>query len=123
MTTKFQEVGEVKNWTNDSGGAVVTGQVVAMGALLGVAITNIASNAVGAVKITGVFNNMPKVAGTAWTVGKTLFWDVSTGKFDVGAGAATGDVTGVAVAWEAALSGDTVGTVAFFPTGASTIHA
>jgi predicted RecA/RadA family phage recombinase len=99
MTTKFQEVGEVKNWTNDSGGAVVTGQVVAMGALLGVAITNIASNAVGAVKITGVF------------------------KFDVGAGAATGDVTGVAVAWEAALSGDTVGTVAFFPTGASTIHA
>lgn len=122
MTTKFQEVGEVKNWTNGSGSAVVSGQVVAIGCLLGVAITDIASTAVGAVKITGVFNNMPKTTGSAWTVGQKLNWDVSASKFDVSSATpATGDVLGAAVAWEAALSGDAIGTVAFFPSGAATI--
>lgn len=122
MTTKFQEVGEVKNWTNNSGADVVSGQVVKMGCLLGVAITDIANTAVGAVKVTGVFSSMPKTTGTAWTVGLSLNWDVSTSKFDsVAATPATGDVVGGAVAWEAAASGDATGVVLLTPNGSATV--
>lgn len=122
MTTKFQEVGEVKSWINNSGADVVSGQVVKMGELLGVAITDIANTATGAVKITGVFSAMPKTTGTAWTVGLALLWDVSAAKFDsIAATPATGDVGGAAVAWEAAASGDTTGVVLLTPTGKATI--
>lgn len=111
MTTKFQEVGEVKSWTN-GGSAVVSGAVVVMGSLLGVAITDIAAGAVGAVKIEDVFLAMPKTTGTAWTLGLSLNWDVSTGKFDSSAATpATGDLVQCAIAWEAAASGDTTGVV------------
>ena len=114
MTTKFQESGEVKTWTNSSGADVVSGQVVKMGSMIGVAITDIAQNADGAVKVTGVFASMPKTTGTAWTVGLGLNWDVSTGKFDsIAATAATGDIVGCCQAWEAAASGDATGVVLF----------
>ncbi|MEO7362125.1 MAG: DUF2190 family protein [Gemmatimonadaceae bacterium] len=118
MATNFQEVGDVKTFSN-TGAAIVSGQVVKMGSLLGVAITDIAATTgVGAVRICGVFANMPKTTGSAWTVGQKLAWDVSASKFDVGtATQATGDVNGAAVAWEAALSGDAFGVVYLTPNG------
>jgi len=122
MTTKFQEVGEVKNYTN-AGSAITAGSVVVMGSLLGVAITDIAATTgFGAVRIVGVFASMPKTTGSAWTVGQKLLWDVSATKFDVGtATPATGDVNGAAVAWEAAASGDTTGVVLLTPNGMAVV--
>jgi predicted RecA/RadA family phage recombinase len=122
MTTKFQEVGEVKTYSN-AGSAITAGSVVVMGSLLGIALTDIdATTGVGAVKITGVFANMPKTTGTAWTVGLSLNWDVSTSKFDSHAATpATGDVLGAAVAWEAAASGDATGVVLLTPNGAASV--
>lgn len=121
MTTKFQEVGEVKNWTN-GGSAVVSGAVVQLGCMVAVAITDIASGAVGAVKITGVFASMPKKTGGVWAVGSPLNYDLSSLAFDLAtATPATGDSTNCAVAWEAALTGDTIGVVLLTPNGAGRI--
>ena len=121
MTTKFQEVGEVKTYSN-AGSEITAGSVVVMSGLIGVAITDIAATTgVGAVKVTGVFANMPKVSGAVFAVGEKLLWDVSAGKFDDSAAVgATGDVMGGAIAWEAGGNGETVCTVLLTP-GNSTV--
>ena len=115
MTIKFQEVGEVKSWTN-TGSAVAKDAIVAMGCVVGVAVTDIAAGAEGAVKIIGVLKDVPKTTGTAWTLMLPLNWDVSTSKFDSAAATpATGDVVKCAIAWEAAGSADTTGVVYITP--------
>lgn len=115
MATNFREEGEVKDWTNDSGAAVVSGQVVKMANTLGIAIVDIATSAVGAVRVCGVWT-VPKVTTTVWTVGAKLLWDVSAAKFDVGtATPAAGDVLGAAVAWKAGANGETTGEVLLTP--------
>jgi len=48
-----------RSLTNDSGGAVVSGQVVKMQNVLGIALVDIATSAVGAVAMSGVFT-VPK---------------------------------------------------------------
>lgn len=103
----FVEEGEVKDWTNDSGGDVVSGQVVKMSHTLGIAVTDIASGAVGAVRVQGVYT-VPKVTAAVFAVGEKLLWDVSAGKFDDAAATpATGDVMGAAVAWKAGANLET----------------
>jgi len=98
-------------WTNGTGTAVVAGQAVAVGNQVGVACVDIANGASGAVAMEGVFE-LPKVTGTAWTLGARLLWDVSAAKFDLGtATPATGDISVCCVAWEAAASADAVGYV------------
>lgn len=103
----FVQRGEVITWTNGTGADVVSGQVVAIGQILGVATGDIASTAVGEVALTGVFT-VPKVTAAVIAQGEGVLWDVSVAKFDDNlAVAATGDVTGGAVAWEAAGNGAT----------------
>jgi len=97
---------------------ITSGQVVKIGQILGVALTDIANGATGSVAVRGVFT-VPKVSGAVIAAGESLTWDVSAssgaGAFDDNAATpATGDVTGPpAVAYEAAGSGVTTLRVMF----------
>jgi predicted RecA/RadA family phage recombinase len=112
MATNQVQSGEVITIT--AGAAYSAGDVVKVGNILGVAITDIANGASGAVAIEGVFD-VPKVSGAVIAAGESLTWDVSVGKFDDNAASpATGDVTGAAaVAFEAAGNGVTTIAVKF----------
>ncbi len=93
--------GDRLNWTNGTGSAISSGDVVVIGNLLAVASVDIADGESGVVELVGEFD-LPKVDAAEITVGETLTWDVSAGAFDDAAAvAATGDLTGAcAVALE-----------------------
>jgi predicted RecA/RadA family phage recombinase len=114
MANNFQQPGDVITWTNGTGSAVVSGQVVRVGNILGVALVDIASTASGSVALSGVFT-VPKVSAAVIAQGESLTWDASAAAFDDNAAApATGDVTGPpAVAFEAAGNGVTSMAVKF----------
>lgn len=107
MATNYVQPGEVIDYVN-GGTARTSGQVVAIGNILGVCLGDIAANATGSVQITGVFE-VPKVSGAVIAQGESLTWDVSAAAFDDNAATpATGDITGAtAVAFEAAGNGVT----------------
>jgi predicted RecA/RadA family phage recombinase len=108
MAKNYVQPGKVLTWTNGTGSAVSSGDVVAMGNTLGVALEDIANNASGSVAIRGVYT-VPKVSGAVIAQGESLTWDVSAGAFDDNAASpGTGDITGApATAAEAAGSGVT----------------
>jgi predicted RecA/RadA family phage recombinase len=114
MANNFQQPGDVITWTNGTGSAVVSGQVVRVGNILGVALVDIASTASGSVALSGVFT-VPKVSAAVIAQGESLTWDASAAAFDDNAAApATGDVTGPpAVAFQAAGNGVTSMAVKF----------
>jgi predicted RecA/RadA family phage recombinase len=114
MAKNFQQPGDVITWTNGTGSAVVSGQVVRVGNILGVALVDIASTASGSVALSGVFT-VPKVSAAVIAQGESLTWDASAAAFDDNAAApATGDVTGPpAVAFQAAGNGVTSMAVKF----------
>src|SRR5687768_9773246 len=107
MTTKFVQAGGVINYAN-AGAAIAAGDVVVMGHIIGVALTDIgATTGVGAVAIEGVFT-VPKVSAAVFVQGEKLIWDVSAGGFDDSAATpATGDITGGAVAMVAGANAET----------------
>lgn len=93
--------------------AVASGQVVTVGAHIGIAATPASTGEPFELNLEGVYE-VPKTAGDAWTQGQLLMWDASAGAFAAVATAATGDVTGAGTtAWAAAGSADTVGLVRF----------
>ena len=90
--------------------AVVGGDVVVLGSLVGVAEVDIAANAKGSLAVCGVFK-VPKITG-AIAVGAPIYWDPAGDPVSGEAG--TGAATGTAGALElmgyaslAAASGDT----------------
>lgn len=91
-----------------AGATITSGQVVAIGNILGVATADVANGATGYARIRGVFT-VPKVSGAVIANGESLTWDVSAAAFDDNAATpATGDITGApAVAFEAAGNGVT----------------
>ena len=116
MNNQKHETGDIIPWTNGTGSAVVSGQVVKMLNTLGIACGDIADGATGSVKISGVFTDIPKVTAAVFVQGEKLIWDVSAGKFDDSAATpATGDVTGAAIAWVAGTSSDTTCTIKLTP--------
>lgn len=114
MATNYEQPGEVIDWVNGSGSAVSSGDVVVIGAVLGVALTDIASTATGSVAVKGVFT-VPKVSAAVIAQGEALTYDVSVAKFDDNAASAgTGDITGAACyAFEASAATVTALKVAF----------
>lgn len=114
MANNFKQPGDVITWTNGTGAAVVSGQVVRVGNILGVALVDIASTASGSVALSGVFT-VPKVSAAVIAQGESLTWDASAAAFDDNlATPATGDVTGPpAVAFQAAGNGVTSMAVKF----------
>lgn len=112
MATNYEQPGKVIRYT--AGADVVSGQVVVVGKILGVALEDIANGATGNVAIDGVFR-VPKVSAAVIAAGENLTWDASAAAFDDNvATPATGDVTGApAVAFEAAGAGVTTLAVKF----------
>ena len=106
MATNHEQPGNVIRYTATAD--VVSGQVVVVGKILGVALQDIANTATGNVAITGVFR-VPKVSAAIIAAGENLTWDASAAAFDDNAAVpSTGDVTGApAVAFEAAGAGVT----------------
>ena len=106
MSGNFVQPGNVIDHV--AAATIASGDVVVIGQMLGVALTDIANGATGSVQINGVFT-VPKVSGAVIAAGESLVWDVSAGKFDDNlATPATGDISGPpAVAFEAAGNGVT----------------
>jgi predicted RecA/RadA family phage recombinase len=115
MAQNFVSDGDVIPWTNTTGAAVASGQVVVIGHALGVALVAIAVGGAGSVALEGVFT-VPKVSGAVFVQGEKLVWGVSAGAFDDSAAtAAAGDITGGAVAWAAGSDGQATATVKLTP--------
>lgn len=128
MANNYVTEGKVIQWTNGTGAAVASGQVVKVGGgLLGVALQAIASTATGSVAIEGVFSGVPKVSAAVFAQGEKLLFDVSAGSNvgafdDSAATGATGDVMGGAIAWVAGANLETTCTIKLTP-GNSTVTA
>lgn len=122
MASNYIQSDEQLVWTNTTGSAVTSGSIVKIGAVLGVALVDIANGASGTVKLEGTFL-LPKVAGAVIAQGETLTWDVSAAAFDDNAAtAATGDVTG-ACAFAFSAAGNGVTTLEVILTGVpGTVH-
>jgi predicted RecA/RadA family phage recombinase len=78
MTNKLRD-GKFLAYTNPGTTTITAGTPVAVGVLVGVAVTDIASGATGTLDLDGVFA-LPKETG-AWTQGAQLYFNTS-GKFD-----------------------------------------
>lgn len=104
----YRESGNSILYTNATGNDIAVDSVIVIGTMLAIAAVDIPDGTSGECVVEGV-HKLPKVAGTAFTLGEELIWDVSAGEF-VGSGAtpATGDVSGAATAWAAAAAGATV---------------
>lgn len=108
----FVQPGEIITYT--AGANLTSGQVVAIGNMLGVTCSAIANGATGEVALKGVFT-VPKVSGAVIAQGDSLTWDASAAAFDDNAATpASGDITGAACfAFEAAGNGVTSLAVCF----------
>lgn len=114
MTTKFRSDGKTVNYVN-GGTAISSGDVVVLKNCIGVALTDIAANATGAVAIEGVFE-VPKVSAAVFVIGEKLIWDSSASAFDdSSATPASGDITGAAVAYRAGANTETTALVKLTP--------
>ena len=128
MAKNFVQDGDVIQWTNGTGAAVASGQVVKVGpGTLGVALVALAIGATGSVAVEGVFSGVPKVSAAVFAQGEKLLFDVSAGSgvgaFDDSAAVgASGDVMGGAIAWVAGLNTETTCTIKLTP-GNSTVTA
>jgi predicted RecA/RadA family phage recombinase len=88
MATNFVQEGNVIQWTNGTGSAVASGDVVQVGLRgMGVALVDIASTASGSVMIDGVFDLALDASDTT-AIGGAAYWDASGEKVynDPGAG-------------------------------------
>lgn len=113
MARNHVQPGKVLDYVN-TGGNIVSGQVVAVGNTLGVALEDILSGATGSVAIDGVFR-VPKVSAAQILQGQSLVWDASEEAFDDNqATPQAGDISGpAALAFEDAGVGVTTLLVKF----------
>lgn len=92
----YLQSGDVIDYT--AAANIAVGDVVPLGSRVGVAVTDIANGATGAVSIDGVYE-MPAVNNAAFSVGDVVFWDDSANKLTLtGAG---NTVAGIVVAAKA----------------------
>lgn len=114
MASNHVQPGKVLDYTNTTGSTILSGKVVAVGQILGVALKDIPNNTTGSVAVDGVFA-VPKVSAAVIAAGESLTWDASAAAFDDNAATpAAGDITGAAaVAFQAAGNGVTTLNVKF----------
>jgi predicted RecA/RadA family phage recombinase len=118
MAANYKAKGSTIEWTN-GGSAVLSGAVVIVGSLVGIAAVDIANGATGTVHIEGVFE-VPCNSADVISVGQTLTWDASADEFVDTNTPATGDNAGGVVATTAADNGVTVVEVKLLPGNGST---
>lgn len=73
--------GKVMTWTNGTGSAVVAGEVVVVGTLVGVALGDIAAAAEGELAIAEVWT-LPKEAPLVISQGDLVYWDDTNNNID-----------------------------------------
>ncbi len=108
MTTKYRHEGNI--WDHTPAGAVVSGQGIIIGTVVGVAVNDIAANETGAVRVQGVVE-FAKPSAEAITQGATLNFDETNQEFQL----AAGDLAGAGVATANAGSGETTVWVSLNP--------
>lgn len=82
MSQNYIKPGDVIDWTNGTGSAVLSGDPVVIGnQQIGIALVDIASLAIGSVAKCGVFS-LAKNPAQAITQGQKLFWNATTKKVD-----------------------------------------
>ncbi len=103
MTTKYRHEGNI--WDYTPGTAVVSGQGIIIGTVVGVAIDDTAANELGAVRVQGVVE-FAKPTAEAITQGALLNFDQTNQEFQLaacdlaGAGVATSDAgAGTTTVW------------------------
>jgi predicted RecA/RadA family phage recombinase len=94
--------------TITAGANITSGSGVLVGSLFGVAETDIANGAQGALVLEGIFD-LPKAPSQAWIVGQLIYWDAPNNRCTSVAG--TLKLIGAAVAAVGAGSGETIGRV------------
>lgn len=99
MTTKFVQPGEVIDYT--AGANIASGQVVLMGARIGVALKAIANGETGPMQVTGVFN-IAKLSTDNMAQGALLYWDNTNSRLTTNASGNT--LAGFAAAAAAATT-------------------
>lgn len=77
MTIKYVMTGDVIDYT--AGSAIVAGQVLLVGARVGVALNPIANGAVGPVRMRGVFT-VAKLSTDNMAQGALVYWDNSNSR-------------------------------------------
>lgn len=101
MTTKYVEKGDTLDYANSSGSTIVANTPVVVGQQMGIVAEDIPDGETGVLLMSGVFN-VPKVDAAVIAQGESVNWDASASEFDDNAAvAASGDVSGCCVAWEA----------------------
>lgn len=102
--------------------AAASGDVLVIGNLLGVCLSDGAIGDIVAVAVSGVFD-LPAVDGAAFNIGETVVVDVSAGNLidDNAAVAATGDLTGGCVAMETKTAGTSDTILVKLNVGANTV--
>jgi predicted RecA/RadA family phage recombinase len=109
MSKNYVAGGKTINYTN-GGAAIASGDVVVVGAQIGVALAAIANGAVGELSMEGV-HSLPKLDAAVIAQGEEVVYDVSSSSFDDNAMTpAAGDVSNACIAWEGkgATSGETI---------------
>lgn len=117
MSRTYRSPGNTIPWTNDTAAAVVSGELVAFGNVIGVALGDIAIGASGDLSIEGI-HEVAKVSTADALVGTLLQLDVTqtpNALEDAAATPASGDITGGALCIAAAASGATVVQVKLLP--------
>lgn len=79
MAQNFKQEGKRVKYTNGTGSDIASGAVVVIGALLGIALVDIADTESGEVALEGVWE-LPKTNPLAISQGDQLFWNTSTKK-------------------------------------------
>ena len=98
----FSKVADVIDFA--PAGAVVSGELVGVGPILGVAVDDIAAGELGPVMITGQLS-LPKAVTDVIAVGAIVNFDASAGEMTIVATIGGGDITGAGVAVSAAGNG------------------
>ncbi|PRX27769.1 Predicted phage recombinase, RecA/RadA family [Meinhardsimonia xiamenensis] len=87
---------------------ITSGEGVLVGALFGVAVTDIATGEAGEIALTGVYD-LPKAPSQAWTQGAKVYWDDTAKQCTT---AATGNtLIGAATRAVGGGASETIGTV------------
>ena len=74
----YRQTGKSLLWTNSTGSAVVSGEMVVVGDKVGVAAVDIANGETGSVWMDGVFE-IAKNVSEAFTQGLAVYWDDTAG--------------------------------------------
>lgn len=97
MAKNYYQDGTTMDWHNGTGDAVVSGQPVVVGSIIGIAQHDIAAGSDGVLMMSGVFI-LPKVASETWQRGARLYLS-KAGKLTSQAKDSTDDNPFVGAAW------------------------